>query len=474
MRHKRSDSAKIWVVPIHRESCAKLTLGTQTLMPFRRPMLFAGVVLLALALVLVPLAFGSQSGPAITIEPEPNVTIQITCPNGTTIAISSPVDPQSVYVACGINPTPVPTLPPPRPAPVPTTVPELVTYNGVAVCTAHDPTRYHHLVERNADNSIRCTYLHEHHDDPHVLDGLLGPLGAWFGPGQEISYPWQTSSTAGLENEAKHTFYKWIVRKDLQPTFNGNTTQAYFRNLRVQYHWDGIFGYATQFHSFSAEGEACDKQNVCGKFRLGGHQDVGEHLLSHDPPNDTPTCVIPDPNLTRPHSLCGDGIMVGARMLHGAPTDSRRDATWYSTQATNHTLPGIQAISFDAGVIGGTAGGIIVQTDGSVSTQLFVPYPGNQYTQTYLSAEVLGLAFVGFPADASGHITAQGFTDPHGNVTTACTVAGAGCIPFALSNMPRGPLLFRDSEYRRLYGVDLIQRHDVLTADGKTLVQLPN
>src|SRR5206468_3975061 len=131
---------------------------------------------------------------------------------------------------------------------------------GEVPACEHDPRAWHGLVERNADGSIRCTYTHEHKDNPAALDYALGPLPAYLGGA--ISYPWQTqnAATGALENDAKHRVYDWQVL-DLPTCLPQAADGLSFRRVRAEYHADGNSGAAVRFHSYWLQAQTCDPQN---------------------------------------------------------------------------------------------------------------------------------------------------------------------------------------------------------------------
>lgn len=238
-------------------------------------------------------AAAASPPPAGTVIPMvPGQSIVFDCETaiaaGETHAIClTPTVPPFTATALPVQPTETPA---PAATPFPTAVPTVpatatppptAQIEGVPIC-AHDPTKWHGLVERDGAGAVTCTYGHEHHDNPHTLDSVFGPPGAWWAdathPAQEISYPWQTSSSLGLENAAKHNVYKWAVSQ--RAICTPPPGQRYsFTALRVQSHLDAAPGALVRFHSMSAEAEACDTQDPTWKviIRAGAHQDYG-HL----------------------------------------------------------------------------------------------------------------------------------------------------------------------------------------------------
>jgi hypothetical protein len=246
--------------------------------------------------------------------------------------------PTAVPTATRVPPTPVPaaTQVPPTPVPGPP--------GSVPACV-HDVTKWHGLVERNADNTIRCTYGHEHGADPRVLDSLFGPLA------QQISYAWATVSSSGVSENSdtpilvtsdgrsivggKHRFYKWevITAAQLQArrgkSCSSVNTPYSIDNARMEVHADGNAGAAIRFHSFTVDAELCDPNNSAykGTVKLGGHFDYG-HLM-YTKPDGSGDAIIPLPDDPGPG-------YTSFRKIHGATTDRsqngfRGDFTWYGS-----------------------------------------------------------------------------------------------------------------------------------------------
>src|SRR5207237_9204693 len=108
------------------------------------------------------------------------------------------------------------------------------------------------------DPDRNCHYTHEHHDDPNTVNDIFGEPGAWYGrPGETISYPFQTFSAAGQENDVKHNGYKWLVARDLGCHPFGSATGC-ITDYRVEVHSLATAADAVvRFHSFQAEIRAC-------------------------------------------------------------------------------------------------------------------------------------------------------------------------------------------------------------------------
>src|SRR6266702_3934158 len=146
------------------------------------------------------------------------------------------------------------------------------TIHGVSYC-AHDATIWHALVERNTDNSIRCTYGHEHGENPAAFDGTFGPLPAVVAT-QTISYPWATanenSTTEPYPN--KHRAYAWEGSNNVGcPTTGALAVTAF----RTEMHMDGSLNLVSRYHSYWSQYrvQTCGDPNSVGYVYFGGHID---------------------------------------------------------------------------------------------------------------------------------------------------------------------------------------------------------
>lgn len=168
--------------------------------------------------------------------------------------------------------TPVPTVEP-TVEPTATTPPvaDVAPYAAAPACVDHDSRAYHGLWNSQSG----CYYDHHHGDDPSQLDAVFG-TDYYDLAGGEISYPWQTFSDAGLENDLKHEGYYWLVRTNLPcPT---SPSPGCITDFRAQVH-QMADGHDTpvRYHSFALEARVClvADLNNCGIARIGGWQDTG-------------------------------------------------------------------------------------------------------------------------------------------------------------------------------------------------------
>ena len=310
------------------------------------------------------------------------------------------------------NPTasPVPPTPvPPTPKPEPTGNP-----SGVALCPNHDSTQWHALfdAERN------CHYDHEHHDNPHEVDDVFGTLGALYG-GQEISYPWQTFSSKGLENDVKHQGYKWLVRKnkDCFSAFDDGC----LTDFRFQVHFiAAAMDVTVRYHSFWMEARGCRENNpsVCGIIRTGGWTDYG-HL-----------------ELDGEHvSLPGDptSMNTGHRRIHYNQTGNTNFGTWYGGHAM--ALTAIQT---------GRMWSLIDPND-PFAENLFCPDYHCSNNGSNLQAHAIGVTIrPELDTDGDNLVTFSGYTNRYGEIVQGCTEVGLDCVPLEIVNMPVGSYQYRD------------------------------
>lgn len=365
-----------------------------------------------------------------------------------------------------------------------TATPSTPMIEGVAVCPTHDPIRWHALVERNADSSIRCTYGHEHHDDPNLVNDLFGAPSAWYGGTQSISYPWQTFAftnpqpdyyplpAAGdpstFENATKHNGYKWYVKRDLPCVpFAPAPNDGCLRAWRIQVHSLGTVADTTvRFHSFSLE-VVVDYRGTQGIVRGGGWMDAGFLGLLVD----TGTEIVCPPLATNPPGFNCPGVVRG----------TMREA--YSTNVpaphTPHSLPGSTS-NWYAAHRGGAQPGPSVEDFGPIdytnpSRQQFHPpeaRANNSRGNLENMAAVTDFDWLRPYIGADGRINARLWQNRHGQVTTSCTVAAVDCVPFIVEGaLPGQYMMNRNTNVPAFTHPD----HDVASpVTGNSLITYPN
>jgi hypothetical protein len=312
-------------------------------------------------------------------------------------------------------------------------------------CPTHDVRSWHALV----DPVRRCHYDHEHKDDPHIVDGVFGKPGAWFG-GTGISYPWQTFKGSGpghpappaeaglLENDLKHEGYGYGVRRGLRckPAFDAD---GCLTDIRMQVHaLATVHDATTRFHSFSLEARGCIGGR-CGIVREGGWIDYGRLSMDFGKPYAIDVLELPGPPVNR----TGNPVR-----LHKSPPNEQRDATWYSQPGPwNSHLSNI-GLRFgmwgpvDTGDLTRVLAYCPVSARGKVR-------PGCRETGTWLETHLIPIRI---PAELDardgkrdGLVTFRGYTDRYGHIRRkACTRPGLDCVPLVIEHMPVGYYQYRD------------------------------
>jgi hypothetical protein len=340
--------------------------------------------------------------------------------------------------------TPVPTT---RPEATPTPMPPGSTIEGVPVCP-HDDRTWHGLVERNADQTIRCTYGNTHFDDPRPLDGALGPWPF----AETISYPHETVD----ENHRKHNVYKWATYDN--PTCQSRVPGLTLRAARMQYHGDAHAGALTRFHSYYTQARWCDTTNPAydARVSIGGHLDTCILSLKNATGGETYQPLPNDPPLDDP-------CRASRQRIHGQPLFPRLDFTWYwGNGGAPNPLNGIGLrLGFSSGIRNEDWGPV-----DPVSPNNPLLFYGGVQNHSYQDPLHIYSMFIG---DAVNH---QGYTDRHGWIVTGCTAPGLDCVPFSVSGMRAGvEHQFRSDQHALL----CCREYDVLSpVTGKSLIVYPN
>jgi hypothetical protein len=343
----------------------------------------------------------------------------------------------------------------------------------VPLCPNHDSTKWHPLVQRNSDGSVKCTYGHEHHDDPHKLDNIFGSLGTYTS-GQEVSYPWQTTSAAGEENHAKHEFYKWNV-----VTFGemGNKcTTSYaplsFKNIRAEYHQDAIHGALVRYHSYWLEAQGCDPADAKfgGIIRIGGHMDYGKLQLTDGSGGDGAVVTLAgDP------TGYSDDRRLHMGMVNGlVPCCRNGDYTWYGSNRYVSVISGAKVTVRNG--IRGEDWGAMNKTD-LKPVYSFKYWYGDQGGGGKNSMqEPVHLLHVSVPKEldsvdgkTDGYVTYKGYTNRYGDILkTSCSPTGPDCVPISLEGMKVG-----NYEFRTAFNGIADREYDVYVG-GKSAITYPN
>ena len=296
--------------------------------------------------------------------------------------------------------------------PTSTSVPPTVT----AEPSGHLDRVWHPLTEE---------FAHEHKQNPHALDGLLGTQ-LWSWTGGDISYPWETPN----ENLNKHEGYGWLVRQNIpidNDTVYGQRPGS-VRNYRFGYHAiNSSVGAVTRLHSFVFDSELCWKPtNQCGPFFTAGWLDWG-NLFSDDRvhvplPGDNPNAN----NITNGR---------GARIHNRGPNAG---SIWYSnSKGADDTANDF--ISFL--LVLSDAWGPINPAD---PNELILDCPDFQCEWNNSQVRVLqvDVDLEVFVPELNGLIEFSGFTDRYGAVVSGCTSVSLDCVPLEIHGIPPERYIF--------------------------------
>jgi hypothetical protein len=322
---------------------------------------------------------------------------------------------------------------------------------AVLPCTNHDPKQWHPLVERDADGAIRCSYGHEHKDDPRVLDELFGAL-----PWGTLEYPWPAPGAPAGSTEEHRTF-EWSVLTD-QPC-----PPSSLGNLRLQTH-NGHGGALMRFHSYFLQAETCDPAGARGQITVGGWADFGQLVI--EGPSGAQRVSLPS-DTWGPLSL-GNELL---RRLHGHPDGGRRgDMTWYGANGTLRTGP---TIAVSLGIRRQDWGPYDPARPTDTSLRYGPSFNGSWHEPAHLVDLYVPEDLDGgvFDQDGrrDGYVSYSGATDRYGNIlAVACSPIGVDCVPLRLERVRVGHYQLRADQR----GVG-IREYDVLV-NGQSVIEYPN
>lgn len=335
---------------------------------------------------------------------------------------------------------------------------DTVAYAGAPFCSdvgvQHDNRAYHALW--NADEG--CSWGHEHHGDPHVLDTLFG-TELFNILGGEISHAWQTWAGAGanfevpppnamFENDHKHEGSKWLILQGADCVFTQGSANCII-NARVLAHMAfSQMDFLVRFHSVAGEFESCNTAGECGVARCGGHLDTGKLNVERGVyvalPGDPAVWASEDAE-RQPYRI------------HFPITNPPGGLdSWQSEGNQYNYLPsdplGNLRIRCGYGVhVSDAWGGVSV--DDPAITHLYCPdyqCDSNNSTASFFRAWVtLPLALDGsvFDEDGvkNGLFTFHGYTNRYGDIVSGCEVTAVDCIPTMLEHFPIARSEFRGS-----------------------------
>jgi hypothetical protein len=295
----------------------------------------------------------------------------------------------------------------------------IATINGVPLCDgqngrpAHDPTKWHPLVAKDASGNIICTYGHEHGMDPTRFDNVFGPLPL----AQQISYPWATITSTGVQENStadKHRVYKWIGAENMQ--------SCGLTDFRAEFHDDGNLGATARFHSYWIQGRVKDcSTGAFGTFNFGGHQDYA-HLTAGGQ-------IVPVPG-----DIPAACELAGSNRGEAAPNGHPQNAVWYGATSRG-VYAGQQGSACDdwyglnphitlVNNIGTDSFGPVDPNNPS-QIQLWPPSVG--HAETVVGTDVIGIDTSAWRADSNGH-NVSGFVNRHGIQVPACSPQSADCV----------------------------------------------
>ena len=287
------------------------------------------------------------------------------------------------------------------------------------------------------NDRLGCHYNHEHKHNPHEVDDIFGPPGAWFG-GDEISYPWQTfagangnapqwsGNPADLENVAKHAGYGWIVRRDIPP----HGGDAWIKDFRLQYHAiSAPPGTLTRFHSFSLEAQICDRNEQCGLIRRGGWLDFGNLQVSRAGvvALDGEADAVDDQARRRVHFFY-------EQPAQRAKAVNKAEFFWYGrNQPTNppFSVPIPLVIAIATGDAWAN-----VDPANPETLNLFCPDYQCDKNGSTIEAHVIDMTI----SDPDY----EGYTDRYGRAVSGCTQVSLDCIPIIIEHAPVARVQHRD------------------------------
>jgi len=314
-------------------------------------------------------------------------------------------------------------------SPTPTARPENLSQTGqpyasAPACADHDRRKFHGLWNELSD----CHYDHHHGDNPHELDGVLG-TEVFTKMGGEISYPWQTFSADGYENDLKHGGYFWHVRKDI-PCPGSEPCISNFRVL-VHQHPTGLDA-TVRYHSYVFEASTSDN----GYILIGGWADFGD---LHSPEGHIVTDVVGNsdsragrgPGRHKQHSNTNPGIIwYGASQIKVDENYPRGLVTVSSTihDAWDRTDPANPARADDYFCYG-----IISAARCRINATVLRPH--------LISINMVRDFRDSLDPDGDGRANFNGYADRYGRPltgSTSCSGYSADCSPLIIRNLRMG------------------------------------
>lgn len=283
---------------------------------------------------------------------------------------------------------------------------------GAPACdpATHPVNGYHSLW----DAARGCHWDHHHGDNPHLVDDLLGTGLFGILGGEGPGHPWQTFSTAGMENDLKHGGYFWFVRRNM-----GCDATPCIVAFRIQAHMQPRKDSPVRNHSFVYEALGSD-----GAYVLTvGWMDTGGLRVDNAP-------IIPAPdagNREKQHSFT-------------SPTQ-----VWYASSIADH-LPGPNG-NIPQGVvrISTTMLNAWTRTNPANPSQddnyFCYPNPRCRVNATAMRPHLITASIPPELRDVldptgSGVVNYNGYADRYGvPVVSGCSSYSLDCAPLIIQNM---------------------------------------
>lgn len=341
---------------------------------------------------------------------------------------------------------PIPTIPAPG-----TPGAEIKPYREAPPCDDHNPTVWHPLW--NA--ALGCHGEHEHAASPFE-QWVVDTWGDYtqYTAGQQVSYPWQTFSAHGPENEVKHAGYSFDMR-DLRPEYpclpqfeNRYGVSAFFvesHNLATAEEYTG------RVHSFFGMAVLCDSQNpdYVGFVVAGGHSDFGQLVSPYQ------GVVVPKPNTPLPAYNSPKPPYFTLDCAGVSPCKQAGGNTTWSSVNQSGGVSGIISNHFQFGFRQEDVYIFLPQAEVTKPNPAFELFckdaAGNYnpvgcwnngstfqvYTAVYTPNPLWdGMDGVDEDGVKDGFINYNGFADLQGNPTSECHEYNESCTPLVLNNVP--------------------------------------
>lgn len=343
----------------------------------------------------------------------------------------------------------------------PTRLDNTQPYPDAPLCATHNDIDWHGLW----DDQRGCHYNHTHNDDPSLAHSTFGIAGAAWG--QNISYPWMTQN----ENDVNgHNGYKYYVNLNPYPYcaqegYGYLGLQNCVSAFRILYHDAGGNAHMVKrFHSYYMEVEI-RQGNITGIIKTGGWADFG--CLHKAYKEDFLPIPEIDPLQENGQTMCDNND--SGQSIHSDPYRAPGD-TWQEIQGkttsdnfwiwTAHDRYGYNRLGFFFFRTLDTWGSIDA-TDPYEEHFLCPTFDCKYNNSEHHVFNVYMVIPSSLDTDGDGIVNFNGFTNNKGEITSACTVVSADCIPLEIIHAPVGTAIWS----RNLSGIrpegEVIRDHDI-------------